>query len=225
MFNIVRLAARIAIIISLFVASSFSYSQLYTKYVRYIGSNEMPLSIKGQTVCSSSQVSYKGVRVTLTNRHCCQAVKMLYPKTKKFEGHYMVIGQFMRKILLLDKKHDLCILEPDLSKSGIHLASSVSVGEEIILIGHPRGLPKTYRNGHIVAVEYYTFPWITMDHPLPQYMISAIGYGGNSGSPVIDRYGQLIGVLFSGTNYHTEMGVVPLNYVKDFLTRYKNGER
>ena len=47
---------------------------------------------------------------------------------------------------------------------------------------------------------------------------NAISYGGNSGSPVLDDLGNVIGVLFAGTRgIPTSSLVVPLEYIQSFL--------
>lgn len=48
--------------------------------------------------------------------------------------------------------------------------------------------------------------------------INVISYGGNSGSPVVDDLGNVVGVLFAGSRQAvTATFAVPLEYVKSFI--------
>ncbi len=54
--------------------------------------------------------------------------------------------------------------------------------------------------------------------PFVAQYINNISYGGNSGSPVVDKYGNVVGVLFAGSRSQpTSSFTVPLQYVHSFL--------
>lgn len=70
-----------------------------------------------------------------------------------------------------------------------------------------------------VPYRYHRNLFKTCYEELPVLHINVISYGGNSGSPVVDDLGRLIGVLFAGNrNAVTAAFVVPLEYVKQFLS-------
>jgi hypothetical protein len=203
--------------------------EVVEQHLLYTATKAAPLKLRGSTFCSSSQVKYKGERFTLTNRHCCQVIarrdnseraKRRSFKRFDLEGRFIVVGDTLREIIALDRKHDLCVLEPDLTKPALSLASSYSINDKVTIIGHPRGMPQTIRHGRIIDVGSEVFYWVNPVHKLPWIFITNTGYGGNSGSPLINEYGNLVGVVFMGwRQYHTEMGAVPLEDVKDFLDR------
>jgi hypothetical protein len=51
-------------------------------------------------------------------------------------------------------------------------------------------------------------------------MLNGISYGGNSGSPVVNFWGQVNGVLYAGGRHVTDSYVVPLYYLKSMLKAF-----
>ena len=52
---------------------------------------------------------------------------------------------------------------------------------------------------------------------LKSNMFNGISYGGNSGSPVVNFWGDVVGVLYAGSRHVTDSYVVPLHYLKRIL--------
>jgi S1-C subfamily serine protease len=171
----------------------------------------------------------------LTNAHVCAAAD------KKDQVYIKKDNRLIpRKIIAVYPKHDLCLIEKLPSqKKGLKLASFVDIGEDVVLIGHPKGRPLTLSKGEVI---YSTVIQLLTNKPeqeckgeyVPPILffaggcvedfqahgISTIAFPGNSGSPVVNKYGYLVGVLFAGSDQPTDSYMVPLKYIKDFLKDY-----
>ncbi len=172
------------------------------------------IKYNGKTYGTGFNLEYRGKFYVITNMHVCEVSKQL--------GHAreaVVNGEVLRIIKISDK-HDLCALESN-TKSGFKLAKeSARPLDDIILMGHPRGLDLIIRRGQVVTEDFT----ICVDYGYqgvlcrPSDRISALAYGGNSGSPILNTKGNVVGVLYAGANaYPHEPFIVPFEYLKEFL--------
>ena len=157
--------------------------------------------------CSGSTIQHEGKSYFVTNRHCCARGQ------GKFATFLETNFETKRRVLHVSNSHDVCLAESTTS-SGLHISTDYSVGDVIRIIGYPRGLPLTVRKGHIFDIDSTFFGWLP-GNLLHKYIhVSATAYPGNSGSPVVDRMGRVVGLLFAGDRrYVTEGIVVPSEYI------------
>jgi hypothetical protein len=209
-------------------------------WVSYASTSVEPAQIKDDTVATTFQLEYKEEQYTVTNLHVCRIphkmkqhrrnnynhkrigqdkMPISFPPLKDIDlvGQYIKVGDFDRQIIAVSEFHDLCLLEPNPNIKAFKLASSYENGELVRVIGFPRGLSKTIRKGRIFNKDEAYFPWLKRTTEFVH--ISSIGYPGNSGSPVINKWGNVVGVLFAGNFFHTETMIVPLEYLRNFMER------
>jgi len=177
----------------------------------------------------------QGPRI-LTNAHVCGlgAKDGLMVSNQEWS----TIPAYVHKILRVDKKKDLCLLQgrPDLFTLHLNRSGS-SVLDEVFTIGHPALEPLTLARGRvrgdqIIKIGYRMPPgapdssckgelFIFWDRaclmPFKATGTSLRIFGGNSGSPVVNALGQVVGVIFAG-NVRTHHGFyVPFELVQEFL--------
>lgn len=180
-----------------------------------------------------------GKVVILTNKHICQMTGPLM--VRAFPGDIRIA----RKIISISTDHDLCVIEALDGYKAITIGSNPKLGDELYTLGHPRGEALNVSKG-----EYFDDKEIQMGEEVSKDGTCAEGklttqetffgpvsfcvinrntielssptYPGNSGSAVVNKFGNLVGVIFAGNSQIENMGfAVPLSYVKDFLSTIK----
>lgn len=155
-------------------------------------------------------IKFHGFYYIMTNKHVCD---------NSADNEHVVFGNYVAKIIKISTEHDLCVVTSD-RDSGLILANEQGQPfEDIYLVGYPRGIGKVIRKGSLIEKIIINANWLAPNNTyVESYYISTTTYRGNSGSPVVNKYGEVIGVLFAGSpSYPTEGLMVPLEYVQDFL--------
>lgn len=187
-------------------------------------------------------VAPSGKQYTMTNNHVCMlADKNGIMKAEDWRGNFYYLS-----IIDIYASHDLCILEGVSNLPSLSLANNAIFHEQVHLIGHPRLEEITIQTASLVApkkinlymprkLEYgcqngkeqlqfshlWAFGFTICLETLDTYHANLISYGGNSGSPVLDDFGRVIGVLFAGSREAvTATFLVPLPYIHQFLKDY-----
>ena len=173
---------------------------------------------EGQLIGSGTAfyVTFAGKTRIITNQHICDQ--------REGKRRMVINGKYMR-ILHISKTQDLCLIQSD-RESGLEIADkNLEILDRVLLVGHPRGLPLTIREGHVVARGIDNFPWLG-NHDVRFDMISTITYAGNSGSPVTNSKGEVVGVLFAGdSRFISEGYMVPRDtLIKFLIVTYKLGK-
>ena len=72
----------------------------------------------------------------------------------------------------------------------------------------------------IIAVQTFFGEFKLCIENVMALQTTVVGLPGNSGSPVVNQYGHLIGVLFAGDNQVHWSDLVPLEDIKKLLSAY-----
>ena len=180
-----------------------------------------------------------GKNYILTNAHVCELHTDHFLKADSKALNRKV----KRRIIEIYDEHDLCLVEGIENVKAIKVADVLTEGESTFLIGHPKLRPLTvtrgeyiynttisiyYCNGYPVRTtkltkEFNLFKDLTSGCLKARNANSITNYSkpGASGSPIVNRSGKLVGVLFAGNMFDSnDSYAVPLTVVKEFLKAY-----
>ena len=146
-----------------------------------------------------------------TNYHVIQGAETIIAKLVGTETTYTV-----EEIVATDERRDLAIIKviggtaPELTLGN---SDDVRIGETVYAVGNPRGLQGTVSSGIVSSMRNFGQNGIRIQIDAP---ISP----GNSGGPVLNEKGEVIGVSvsgFQGIDAQNLNFAVPSNYLKALL--------
>ena len=182
---------------------------------------------------------YINKNTLLTNKHVAYLDEKQIKKCDKIIGFSPYTGKYETykhyKTKHLPKKGDIEILKSETKKkSYIDISlNDVEIGEDVFLIGFPQGnliskYPKISKG--IVNSE------IGYKNNADEFIFDASSYAGSSGSPVLNKQGKLVGILWGGhskelidnagevTNEMADSNIsyaIKSNYINSFLKENK----
>lgn len=129
---------------------------------------------------------------------------------KSFDGQWHMVAE----VLGFDPEKDICVLKADaqhLPVLALGDSETLKPGQEVLVIGAPMGLEYTVVNG--------LFNGFRQLDGVPQLQFSAPSSPGNSGGPLLDLEGRVIGVITSGFSEGQNLNfATPISEVKRLLT-------
>lgn len=198
------------IIVSMWLVLALGLSSVigHDAAVRWITSEHVVMLTDDNGGGTGFFIEVNNTSYLLTNSHICRGNEEVNVSTG---GTARVFGY--------DEDHDLCLLIPEVSHvGGIRLAQHWIKGEAIRVLGHGKLLPLHEQLGRVEASLDQWIMWFDTP-PCPEGMreeMTWFGQGkcsklfksvllltatinpGNSGSPVLDKYGQAVGIVFAG---------------------------
>jgi len=142
----------------------------------------------------------------LTNFHVVEDASSIKVRTKD--------GTLPAQLIKSDKINDLAVLKANAALCPLPVTQSslVKLGQSVFTIGFPRvllqGFSPKLAKGDISSLKGMR------DDP-HQFQISAPLQPGNSGGPLVDDYGNVVGVVVAKLNPSATLGVCPSNPFKE----------
>jgi hypothetical protein len=185
-----------------------------------------------------------GQTVLMTNNHICEGAKdgVLYVKNDSSPR------AIPRKVLEMSAEGDACLVEPLPGIEGLELSSNDLVeGNHYHVFGHPKLYPLTHSQGEYIVETVIELldslmlseedvcagprkRVVTIDslfgevkacvqsEPAKQMALQI--YPGNSGSPVLNDAGEVVGIMFASERGTIFSFAVPLPILKALLEMY-----
>jgi len=153
---------------------------------------------------SGSGFYLKGSTHIMTNHHVIEKARVIqvsFPKGKRYRG----------RVVATDKRNDLAVVKllkmrPRHSGFGFRYGVRVQVGERIHALGYPLGASLS-RNPSMVSGEISSTTGKEDD--LSQFRMTAPINAGNSGGPIVNDKGELVGIAKGG---HIQRGVEAVRF-------------
>jgi serine protease Do len=122
------------------------------------------------------------------------------------------------RVLARDRSVDLVALSvdaEDLQPIALGDSSSLEPGQYVIAVGHPRGIKNAVTAGIVMDAAAN---FVRVEYPEPLVMVNLLLRPGNSGGPLVDTEGRLVGINTMMTGSDTGLAI-PVNVAKAFLRK------
>lgn len=203
---LIRLKINLLIGVLLF-AGAITAPNLYFKALRgYVGPSVFLITNLGQPKGFGSGFiieNSKGRQFLATNNHVCSGLEI--------DGDVVALSNeavpkvHVLKVLKKDEKNDLCITEAPAGYRGLSISLDFGIGDTVHVLGHPLGNPLHRNSGEIItSLIIPIMMGGDMFNPIIKHIqcwqLAATISPGNSGSPVVNHFGRVVGVIFAGSS-------------------------
>ena len=192
MFNLIKRSTLISIFfLSTYIFSDLSGSDIFSKSAPGV------VILWGESSISSGVIISKEGHI-LTNWHSVEGSSDL---SVSMYGKYLLEDSVHDvRVLKVDKKRDLALLKFTTLPKKLHVVKLSRgiprVGDEVHAIGHPAGELWSYTMGFISQHRRdYEWSYSEEENFLSDvYQMQTPIYSGNSGGPLLNKYGNLVGI-------------------------------
>lgn len=158
----------------------------------------------------------RDANLIVTNDHVVQDNRQVV-----IDGH--LIDKQLVEVIYSDPKHDLAFLEAptqmDLPEVTLGTNKLLSEGDQVIALGHPFGFKYTSTQGIISNAAHEI-------NDINYYLIDAALNPGNSGGPLLNREGNVIGVNTFIVKDGNNIGFsLPVNYLVEAISEFDKAGR
>jgi S1-C subfamily serine protease len=242
-----KIFKKAGIFVGLFVAityANFIAPQTYNTYLRWEVGESVVQVLRPDLRGGGTGFAVKadsGDEYIATNHHVCNAAENGWVVIKR-DGKE---GTFKR-VIYKDSKADLCLIQGDKRLAPLTIGSDPEKGDLHYIVGHPGLRQLTISKGEFIGFDIvrlldqvktrgecrglvqelsklgqlmYGVEFVCI-RSYKSYASTAIAFGGNSGSPVVNKYGNVIGILFAGTNQVTDSYLVPVYELRRVLSKF-----
>jgi S1-C subfamily serine protease len=177
-----KVAAAFLALLLILPPSSFAKEQVNS--VQAIQSN-------GRTFCTAWSIN-EAEGLWATAAHCAA-----FAVTEE-AGEVTILGELAHVVYIGYPSVDIAVMQADIHVKAIKLSTKApEVGDYVEIVGYAYGITRMTTKGTLAARR------IPIIHPSTGYYITSdilnvVVAGGNSGSPVLNRGGEAIGVLWGG---------------------------
>lgn len=179
-----------------------------------------------------------GKTYILTNAHVCGVKKdgIVFVQESD-DSERLVPAQVIEESPITD----LCLVQTNSPQTGLDVSDVEKLHEIVYAIGHPELMPVTLSQGELIAEQEL----IVLDHigndncdkpknkivlfmgvipvcavQIKAYLSNVPTLPGNSGSPVVDSFGNLVAVVFAGSEDSKWGSMITLTDIHNFLKPY-----
>lgn len=212
MIRKIRTIIENAFIMGTLIFGILAVPNMHNLYLRHLGSKYTTRlrGIRGGGT-GFQVVMPNGQKYIVTNRHVCE-VNLGIPYI------YVEKDNQTHEIVKFSETSDLCLITPIKKLGGLRLAGPVYAGQTVNVLGYPELAPLHLSKGEVITE-------IT-ENDSPSYCKESIYIGaqvlpGNSGSPVVDAFGRVIGIVWGQHVSNQWALIVPVRHLKREVKQYE----
>ena len=175
-----------------------------------------PLQFHGQTYCTSWSINEaQGYWATVA--HCAAAARMLEEQS---QGDQSTIDGRQAVVIFQGTEVDTAVFQADAHAEAFELAKKAQeVGDPVAIVGYPYGFARARTSGSVAIRSLWLWHPV-LEHYVMNDILDITTAPGNSGSPVLNPKGKVVGLLWGGFGDVPLSITVPLDALRTSIGRF-----